>query len=774
MNPSPSRFERAIFAGRGLLIAIFALISLVMIFGISQLRLDTGFSRMVPQNHEYIRNLMRFKDELGLGNDVHIVLALKPGQRGDIFDPHYLQALKQLSDSVASLPGVDKSKMKSLWTPNVRWIDVTKDGFVGGEVIPNSYDGSADSLDKLKSNVLRSGQVGMLVADDFRSTMIVAPLIEGLFNYRDISHQLDALQAQYGQGPYELHINGVVKIIGDLIDGGQQIAIFFLVALGLTFLLLLWDFGDIVSALTVIFCALITVVWQQGVMGLLGLAGIHGFGLDPYSMLVPFLVFAIAVSHSVQVVNMVAVQYTEGDADSEQAARHAFRALIKAGALGLAMEALGFLTLLMIRIQVIQSLAISAAIGVTLIFLTSFVLLPVLMSYFRISPRAIARAHAKLSATGLWGWLAHMTRRPQALTAILLSLLMLVAAVIVGHGLKIGDLDRGAPELKANSRYNLDDSYISQHYSISADVLVVMIKTPAQQCTSFVTLETIDRLQWYLDNVPGVQSAKSLVTGTKRVLVGFNESNPRWSTIVADDRVLNDATSQLSDLYSADCDLVPVFVFLSDHKAQTLTRVTDAVKAFRRQYQRDDVQILLASGNAGIEAASNDVIAASKNPMLGLVYGVVIVLSFIAFRSWRPVVCIVVPLVLTSMLCEALMTVLGIGVKVATLPVIALGVGIGVDYGIYIYARLESYLKQGMKLDAAYEATVASTGRAVSFTGMTLAIGVLTWVFSPIKFQADMGLLLTFMFLWNMLGALVLLPALAHFLTPYRNPGAGQ
>ena len=766
MTSSPSRFERMIFAGRGLLVTLFALVSLAMIFGISQLRLDTGLARMVPQNHEYIRNLLRYKDELGLGNDVHIVLSLKPGAAGDIFNPRYMQALKQLSDSVANLPGVDKSKMKSLWTPNVRWIDVTKDGFVGGEVIPNSYDGSADSLDKLKRNVLRSGQVGMLVADDFRSTMIDAPLIEGLFNYRDISHQLDALQQQFGQGPYEVHINGVAKIIGDLIDGGRQIAVFFLVAMALTFLLLLWDFGDIVSALTVVFCALITVVWQQGIMGLLGVFGVHGFGLDPYSMLVPFLVFAIAVSHSVQVVNMVAVQYTEGDADPETAARHAFRSLIKAGALGLAMEALGFLTLLMIRIQVIQSLAISASIGVALILLTSFVLLPVLMSYFRISPRAIARAHSKSTATGIWGLLAHMTRRPMAISAILLALLMLVAAVVEGRGLKIGDLDRGAPELKADSRYNRDDAYISHHYSISADVLVIMVKTPAQQCTSFETLETIDRLQWYLDNVPGVQSAKSLVTGTKRVLVGFNESNPRWSTIVSDDHVLNDATSQLTDLYSADCDLVPVFVFLNDHKAQTLQRVTDAIKSFRRQYDRPDVQILLASGNAGIEAASNDVIASSKNPMLGLVYAVVIVLSFIAFRSWRPVVCIVFPLVVTSMLCEALMTFLGIGVKVATLPVIALGVGIGVDYGIYIYARLESYLKQGLPLDAAYEATVASTGRAVSFTGMTLAIGVLTWVFSPIKFQADMGILLTFMFLWNMVGALVLLPALAHFLVP--------
>ncbi|HEX4870518.1 MAG TPA: efflux RND transporter permease subunit, partial [Moraxellaceae bacterium] len=237
----------------------------------------------------------------------------------------------------------------------------------------------------------------------------------------------------------------------------------------------------------------------------------------------------------------------------------------------------------------------------------------------------------------------------------------------------------------------------------------------------------------------------------------------KWATLVADDAVLNESTKNVPELYNSACSLVPVFVFLDDHKAETLTRVTGAVEAFARENDSADAKFLLASGNAGIEAATNDVISASKTPMLLLVYGVVIVLCFIAFRSWRPVVCIILPLVLTSFLCEALMTVLGIGIKVATLPVIALGVGIGVDYGVYIYAKFEKYLREGMALKDAYLATLASTGRAVLFTGVTLAIGVFTWVFSPIKFQADMGLLLTVMLLWNMLGALILIPALARF-----------
>ncbi|MDZ7784176.1 MAG: MMPL family transporter [Halioglobus sp.] len=202
-------------------------------------------------------------------------------------------------------------------------------------------------------------------------------------------------------------------------------------------------------------------------------------------------------------------------------------------------------------------------------------------------------------------------------------------------------------------------------------------------------------------------------------------------------------------------------MFLDDHKAATLERVTNSVKAFAARHNSDDIRFVLAAGNAGIEAATNEEIASAELRMLLLIYGVVCALIFISFGSWRPVVCIVLPLALTSVLCRALMVELGIGVKVATLPVIALGVGVGVDYGIYIYNRLSRFLLQGQPLREAYFNTLKTTGSAVFFTGVTLAIGVATWIFSPIKFQADMGKLLTFMFLWNMVGAMWLLPALA-------------
>jgi predicted RND superfamily exporter protein len=215
---------------------------------------------------------------------------------------------------------------------------------------------------------------------------------------------------------------------------------------------------------------------------------------------------------------------------------------------------------------------------------------------------------------------------------------------------------------------------------------------------------------------------------------------------------------------------MPVIAYLKDHKAETL----DAVVAIADQFSKDnstakdnsteDRQFLLAAGTAGIEAATNIVVREANRTMLLYVYAAVTLFCLITFRSWRATLVALLPLVLTSILCEALMVAMGIGVKVATLPVIALGVGIGVDYALYLLSVQLHHQRQGLSLADAYRKAVSFTGRVVGLVGITLAAGVVCWVWSPIKFQADMGILLTFMFLWNMLGALILIPALSYFL----------
>jgi predicted RND superfamily exporter protein len=203
-------------------------------------------------------------------------------------------------------------------------------------------------------------------------------------------------------------------------------------------------------------------------------------------------------------------------------------------------------------------------------------------------------------------------------------------------------------------------------------------------------------------------------------------------------------------------------------------QVVELLEGFGEEFETDKVTFLGAAGSAGFEAATNIVVEKANREMLFYVYGAVIALCLLTFRSIPGVICAVLPLMLTSILCEALMVWLGIGVKVATLPVIALGVGIGVDYALYVLTVILAKERQGIPLKQAYFETLMFTGRVVALIGVTLAAGVATWVFSPIKFQADMGILLTFMFLWNMVGALILMPALAHFLLKPAPVGEGE
>jgi len=219
-----------------------------------------------------------------------------------------------------------------------------------------------------------------------------------------------------------------------------------------------------------------------------------------------------------------------------------------------------------------------------------------------------------------------------------------------------------------------------------------------------------------------------------------------------------------SGLLNLDCSVMPVSIYTTDHKAETIERIVAAVKEFDAANPNERITFRLASGNVGVMAATNEEVEASQFPILAYVYAAVIALCLLSFRSVAATVCIVVPLAVVSLLAYALMALLQIGLKVSTLPVVALGVEIGVDYGIYIYGRLRTHLAQGLDFAAAYERTLATTGAGVVLTGLTLAAGVATWIVAPLKFQADMGTVLTFMFLVNMVGAVVLLPALGAWL----------
>lgn len=780
--------ERLVFNHRLLVITICAVVTLILGFQATKVRINASFEKMIPQSQPYIRNYLNNKDQIrGLGNSLRIVVE---NTKTDLFDPDYLEALKNINDAVFLTTGVDRAWMKSLWTPATRWMEVTEAGFQGGPVMPDNYDGSPKSIEQLRLNVARAGIVGNLVGDDFRSTAIIVPLLDkdpdtgGNLDFLKLSRHLENnIRTKYEKsadtrgdkgpakekGTIKVHITGFAKIVGDLLDGLLRVALYFMVSLAIAAIALYIFTRCLRSTVLVLACSLVAVVWQ------IGLVTLFGFDLDPYSMLVPFLVFAIGISHGAQKMNGISQDIGRGT-HKLVAARYTFRRLFLAGVTALLADAVGFAVLTIIDIPVIRELALTASIGVAALIITNLLLLPVLLSYTGVNPKAaqwsireeqVEEAHKGVGR--LWNLLEHFALNRRWAVGVIVSVLALSAGgFIIGLNLKTGDLDPGAPELRPNSRYNRDVFYINKHYALSSDIFAVICKTPQDGCGKYETLVEADRLGWALHQVPQVRATVSLADAVRQITAGSFEGNPKWLTLSRNQDILNygvqNALRNMPELANNECSVMPVSAYLTDHKAETLDKIIAVVEDFTKTHGGKELQFLPAAGTAGIEAATNIVVRQANWKMLIYVYAAVILLCFITFRSWRAVVVAIVPLLVTSILCEALMVVLGIGVKVATLPVAALGVGIGVDYALYLLSVQLAGQRKGLPLGKAYAKAVHFTGRVVVLVGFMLAAGVITWAWSPIKFQADMGMLLAFMFFWNMLGALVLIPALSQFL----------
>ncbi|EIK53325.1 transporter [Stutzerimonas stutzeri TS44] len=763
--------ERVLFNNRLVIVCLCLFATLVLGYQALGLSLNAAFEKMIPTGHPYIANFLENRKQLaGMGNTLRIAVEAKDGS---IFDDEYLDTVRKLSDEVFLLPGVDRPYMKSLWAPAVRWTGVTEDGLDGGPVIPDDYDGSPASLEQVRINVERSGEIGQLVAANYQSSIILVPLQERIaetgerVDYHALSQRIEELRDKYQSEQIAIHVTGFAKVVGDLIDGLRQVLVFFAAAIVICTAVLYWYTRCLRSTLLVVACSLVAVVW------LLGLLPTLGYELDPYSVLVPFLVFAIGMSHGAQKMNGIMQDVGRGT-HKLVAARYTFRRLFLAGLTALLADAVGFAVLMVIDIQVIQDLAITASIGVAVLIFTNLVLLPILLSYTGVSPVAAQRSlKAELTEANdpqhrkhpFWAFLDLFTRMPWAGAAVALGVVFGAVGLAFSFQLKIGDTDPGAPELRADSRYNQDNAFMVANYAASSDVYIVMVKTPQYACAHYNTLSAVDALERELQQLPGVETTSSLAGLAKVANAGMNEGSMKWFEMPRSQDMLNAIITRAPrEMFNQNCDLLTVYAYLKDHKADTLTSVVNTVESFAARYGSDEIRFLNAAGNAGIEAATNIVVKKANVQMLFLVYAAVIVLAFITFRSWRAVVCAVVPLMITSVLCEALMVWLNIGVKVATLPVIALGVGIGVDYALYVMTVTLAQLRAGRSLSEAYYKALTFTGKVVVLTGITLGIAVATWVWSPIKFQADMGILLAFMFVWNMLGALILLPALAHFL----------
>ncbi|NQD94842.1 MMPL family transporter, partial [Pseudomonas sp. CrR25] len=639
-------------------------------------------------------------------------------------------------------------------------------------VTPERLD--QEIIGKIANSTAQGGFVGTLVARDQSSAMITAELNEldasgeqlDYVAYNQVLEQ--QIRAQFEDDAFEIQIIGFAKQIGDIADGASAVLEFCLLALLLTAAAVYWYCHSVRFTLLAIGCSLTSLIWQFGSLRLLG------YGLDPLAVLVPFLVFAIGVSHGVQQINYIVREIACGKS-AEEAARSSFSGLLIPGTLALVTAFVSFVTLLLIPIPMVRELAITASLGVAYKIVTNLVMLPLVASMLKVDGNYASAEELSRERRARWlHGLARLAEWRNALLVLGVALLVFLTAIWQSHDRVVGTLQAGAPELREDARFNLDAVSIAGNYDIGLDWLSVVFEVRPDDsgevtgaCENVALGQYQDRFVWAMQGVPGVLSVASFSSGMRQFNEGYNEGNPKMNAVPIDTMnysSLATEVARISGIMRADCSMTAVHLYLADHKATTINRVIEAAKAFRAEFPMPGVSVRLASGNAGVLAAINEEVEKSEMPMLLYVYAAIALLVFVVYRDLRAVLVCCLPLTIGTFIGYWFMKELQIGLTIATLPVMVLAVGIGVDYAFYIYNRLQLHQANGQPIVKAVEHALLEVGVATIFTAITLAIGVATWAFSELKFQADMGKLLAFMFMVNMVMAMTVLPAFAVWL----------
>jgi predicted RND superfamily exporter protein len=922
--------EPLIYAKRKLTMGILLAITAFLFFEMIQIRTDAGYDKSIPLEHPYMQVLKQYQADFGGANNVLVALIQKDG---NIYNEKFLAELKAATDEVFFIPGIDRSRVSSLFTPDVRYIEVVEGGFKGGNVIPAEYAPTQEMFDIVRGNVNKGGHVGRFTTKDQRGAMIYSELLEvdpvtgEKLDYARVAEILEdkirgrftskikyvyKLKADYAtdDGKYkfkagdvveegfvdlgwklrfktfltpkkadgeekvdmipiksdlvtvstednpqyneavDVHILGFAKVVGDVIDATLQVVVFFIITLIMTLILLWLYVGSFRLAILPLVCSITAVIWEFGLLRMMG------YGLDPFAILVPFLILAVSVSHGVQYVNAWVGEISLNGRNSFDASLETWRRLAIYGTMAIMTDVAGFATIYLIPIDIIREMSINATLGMLAIIITNKIMMPIWLTWVDIGDVKVFAAKQETRDAifdPLWHLLSNMVKPKIATITLVICAVLLGWALWKGKELQVGDSQAGVPELLPDSRYNKDTAAVQANFSIGTDVLKVIAETDPESCVKYDVMSQIDRFGWRMENTAGVQSTISLPWAAKQVNTAFSEASPKFKLLPRNQFTMVQAITPIptsSGLLSPNCSAMAVFVFTRDHTAATLERIVEEVNRFnadnkaefyetntdvdaaycdQKQAARRNigttktalsktvekmkkrhkgitedeingdatvkeltaasdaavekwktfdkvcpVNFAMASAQVGVMAATNEEVHRLEKLTLLYVYIAIVVCVYLSFFEWQSLVSIMLPLALVSWMAYAVMAVLGIGMKVATLPVVALAVGIGVDYGIYIYATMADALAGGFKYKDAYFKTLKMTGKAVVFTGITLGLGVATWLFSGLQFQRDMGALLVFMFTANMFGAILVIPGITAFLLKEKQLAPGE
>lgn len=749
---------------------LLAILLLTLFFGAYAFRIEmfTAFSDLLPREHPYIKVHNEFRRVFGGANVILLSLEVK---EGDIFTPKSLGKIKRLTEVVEHTPGANNYQIFSIARQKVKDIRATGWGIQVQPVMWPRVPETPEELEQLKQVVYANQTIiGRLVSVDGKAALITAAFHEERLDYAALFRRIRQAISQVEDENTLVFAAGEPILYGWIYHHLREISLIIALTCLTIFGLLVLYYRNLNGVLIPTLSALVTFIWGTGFTALMG------YNFEPLILVVPFLITARTISHSIQFRERF-FEELERWGDKEKAAVEAAAGLIMPGGISIITDAIGLTVLLVAPMPILTKLAVAGSFWVISNIVSVVILDPILCCYFP-TPRRLPKGGEGHWLDAPLRGLGRFCVSPRGKWAVLVVFAAITLWSVYWYQfLTVGDSRPGSPLLWPNSNYNVSARHINEKFQ-GTDHLYVIVKGKMENSMkSPQVLETLEAFQRHMQRSPNVGGTDSLVDLTRQVNMVLHNNDPRWGLLpqTADDvggvLMIAEHGSEPGDFdrwVNYNFQNGRITVFLYDHKGDTIREVIGMAKEFIAANPMSEAEFRLASGPVGVLAAANEVIARSDKLTLGLMLLAQLVFCALGFRSLIAGLLFVGVVLLSNTFGMALMAYWNIGLNVNTLPVISLGIGFGEDYGIYIVSRtIEEFIRQGRRdLGSALVEGVATAGKAVLYTAFLISAGVAFWSFSPLRFQAEMGYQLLIILTMNMLGGLLLLPALIYLVQP--------
>ena len=746
------------------------IISLFFAWQLKDLSFKTNLGDFYPLKHPYLKIQNQLTEIFGGLNQVSIAMEVKDGT---ILNPVTLEKVWRITNDLYLTDGINPGRVFSLSARKVKHVEANEEGFIT-DWLMQAPPKTQEEIDILRTRIVKNPLVyGPIVSRDFKATLIQADF-ESDVSSREIFRVLQGIKAKYEDNNHIIYISGQPVLQGWLDFYLPRIVGLFLITLVAMSLVLYNAFKSKRGILLPLISASMATLWG------LGLTALFGYKLTPATVLAPFLVFALVVSHSVQFIKLYYEYMDKHRQNSQAAAIKITRALFIPAFTGLLTDGIGPFTLFWITLGMVRSLAIAIGFGVLSIFFSTVILVPNLLSFLKPPRRLEVIKEERTTLTNrILAYFAKLAVEKKSRHIVIATFFVLTFIALFGTSqFVVGDKNPGTSLLYRRSPYNRAEKFVSEKFATTEPYYIFVEGREQDALLSSAVLKEMDGLQRYLEKeVEDVGRTLSLVEYVKSMNMIMFAGKREDFRIPDNDRTIAEYLF-LYSLTGFPGDFDPVVnpnyqyanikVDLRDHKAETINEVLKKTEDWIKLNHKDkEVDFSYAGGNIGMIAAVNQILA----PMLTVNSLATTLLVFLclvfAYGSLVSGYILILPLIFRTLLVFGILGFLKVGLTAEMIPMVALGIGFGDDFGIYIVSRIKDELKErGGELKEAVMEAMSTSGKAVFFTGLTLTIGIATWMFSSILMQARLGALLGFFIFFNAIGTLVVLPSMIMTVKP--------